>query len=753
MATLEDVQLELEIANEENGKFQTLAKKEAIFNQEIQLEQLTVLQGIFGILKDSFDFDKLLALKKSRELDSVDKDPKDSTKPIPKESVDDLEIPSKWQEIVGAVAGLVAGVVSSIAGIVGKIGKFLKEETVLANVINLFKGIGRALTKVFNSIKGIAEETKIAKTIGKIFKSVRGAFAGIVSEVKLFSAESKMVQLIGETFKTLGSTFGKVLETVKTIATENKLVKAFQSIGKTIGEIAGALKGVGEGAKISKLFSPVTKFFEMFAKVGKAIGSTFGKLLPPILLIMEVVEIVKGAFSFVSDEIEKGGNFIQLAVAGIIGAFTGFVNFFLEIPDLIFDAVSWLSKKMFGPDNPVSKFLDSFSLVEMFTDLMKGVKDIINHPVEFLRKGFEFLRKGFEAVGKGFEIAITGAVSFITNTVATAIDYLLKGFEVVGKGFESVITGVVTLITKPIETAIDYLLKGFEAVGKGFEIAITGAVSFITNTVEKFNQNIADFMEDPIGMMTKIILLPVSLLKSAVDFILDKLGFPALSALLPDVTGILQEFSDWMGGMIDDAIAWVKDALNFFGGSDEPAAPLTGKESVVDLVDQGVVQNTGKFNPLSAKIDESKLSELSGEQLDSIAAEYPSYDALQLQIKDEKSKRNESKRANKSPGTLQSAIQPPEIVNEIDDKYANPSRIVGLGQESVAQSQEMQVSQASYDQNKGPLRSGGGDVNASVIAPTTNNSTVNNSYLQSNQPSTRDDTDQMYIFRATGTSR
>ena len=104
-----------------------------------------------------------------------------------------------------------------------------------------------------------------------------------------------------------------------------------------------------------------------------------------------------------------------------------------------------------------------------------------------------------------------------------------------------------------------------------------------------------------------------------------------------------------------------------------------------------------------------------------------------------------------SSGNLESAVQP-QTVNEIDEKYANPAKIAGLGQESIARTQEMQVSQASYDQNRGPLQSQG-NVNTSVSAPTTNNTSINNSYSQTSQPSTTDNSDQLYIFRATGTSR
>ena len=169
---------------------------------------------------------------------------------------------------------------------------------------------------------------------------------------------------------------------------------------------------------------------------------------------MEVVEIVKGAFEFASDEMESGGNFIQVGIAAIVGAFTGFVNFWLEIPDFLIKGISKLTGMIFGPDNPVTKFLDSFSLVELFSEFMMGVKDFVTHPLD---SGIELV----EGLGKAFTSLIDNAVKLITDFDFTTI-------------FKDPVGTVISVVMAPytlLKNAIAWLLSklGFEEVGESLE--------------------------------------------------------------------------------------------------------------------------------------------------------------------------------------------------------------------------------------------------------------------------------------------
>lgn len=863
--TLEDIQLELEIANQEDDKFRSVVKQESTFNQEMRLEQLSVLQGILGVLKDSFDFDKLLALKKSREIEGGKQEEENESSSG--EGPTKVEAPTKLLEILGAIAGFVTGFVAELGLIFKTAIKFLRENSVLKFVESLFKSIGkmfRSIGKMFTSEGKIAklfQESKIVKSVAEFFRVIRSSVGSLVETSKALFTESKIAAFVGKFFKAIqvvveslvtmpkfifeGTAIeAKFLEFTTAIkgqvgkivskggeifrAVSNGLGKALEGTkavfkgvgGRIVGIFTESFKGLAEisktiegGGKLSKLFKPVTDFFTMFKTVGGAMGKAFGKLLPPVLLIMEVVETIKGAFSFASEEIENGGNFIQVGIAGIIGAFTGFVNFFLEIPDMLLHAVSWISEKLFGPENPVTKFLDSFSLVDLFTDFMKGVKDFVNHPLDSIKL---VVRTLTDAVGDFVKMVINGIVNFdpmsiIDDPIGTVIGVVMAPYTllknavawILGKlGFDDVSESLKSFsIVDTVKTIIN----------APFDL-LTSAVAWVAGKL-----GFDDLAEDVKGFnfvdaMNGIIMAPIKLLGKAVDFVLDKLGFPSLAELIPDVSGPLKEMADWLSGMIDAGIQWVKDKLSFFGGDSEKK---NQKDLQKQLESEGIVKKEGGFAGFGGTmtIDDETLRALSDKELQKVWEAYHDNPDLAPKLQDEAERRkaeyrkmesekpdpvkeaedklklrkqelgslnmaieegedvsaedlkraeqrvklsesnlrNKKARAEKEAGTLQTALQPQDIV-EVDEKYTPSAIISGTQQQAVAQSDEMRASQAVYDENKGPVRQGG-DVNTSVNAPTTNNQTINNSYLQSNQPSARDDTDQMYIFRATGTSR
>ena len=101
-----------------------------------------------------------------------------------------------------------------------------------------------------------------------------------------------------------------------------------------------------------------------------------------------------------------------------------------------------------------------------------------------------------------------------------------------------------------------------------------------------------------------------------------------------------------------------------------------------------------------------------------------------------------------------SGMKQAEVVSEFKDKYGTPSTLISVPEKSaVMRSEEMMMSQTQLDNTK-TKQSGGSSTNVTAASTSVNTSNVtNNSYTSMPMPSSQDNSDQLYIFRATGTSR
>jgi len=157
--------------------------------------------------------------------------------------------------------------------------------------------------------------------------------------------------------------------------------KAFKAIRNFFGDGTKAGKFA---AFMSSSFAPIVKFFSLsgdglVAKTFQGIKNFGGKILKVLGKIFFPISLLMSAFDgfLVAGETfeETGGNI----VSGIVGFIGGFLaSFFGTFLDLIKDGVSWLLGKIFGEDNPVSEFLDSFSIAGFMVDITKGIATFID---------------------------------------------------------------------------------------------------------------------------------------------------------------------------------------------------------------------------------------------------------------------------------------------------------------------------------------------------------------------------------------
>lgn len=168
----------------------------------------------------------------------------------------------------------------------------------------------------------------------------------------------------------------------------DNLAKAFRENKAVV-----AIREFFEGGKIQAFFSNafgklraffslegeglIAKTFQAIKGFGAKFMAIFGKIFYPISLLMSAFDGLQvGTKEFE----ETGGNF----VSGFIGFVGGFLaSFFGTFIDLIKDGLSWLLEKMFGEDNFVSEFLDSFSI----TDFMLEATSWISKAIDDLWEG------------------------------------------------------------------------------------------------------------------------------------------------------------------------------------------------------------------------------------------------------------------------------------------------------------------------------------------------------------------------------
>jgi hypothetical protein len=316
------------------------------------------------------------------------------------------------------------------------------------------------------------------------------------------------------------------------------------------------------------------------------------------------------------------------------------------------------------------------------------------------------------------------------------------GFEEVGEELRafSITDAIKDLINKPFRLLIE--ASNWVMDKLGFQNLITEADDF-----------------DIFEIVGGILMAPFNLLIKAVDWTLEKLGFSKLTEYLPDPAEMLQKFGDWLTGIIDAGIQWIKDKLSFFGGdSEDKKARKEAKEMRKYAEETGLVtkESTGLFSSKKV-IDQDTLQNMTDNQLKSLAEAYADDDDLfpLLQAEAERRKMERSKPPAKDPGTVQTALEPPASVVAVEEDYANPAAVISAPEQpAVQQSQDLMVSQAQLENTKSQQGQGGGSnqTNINTNAITTSNVT-NNSYTSMPQPSARDNSDQLYIFRATGNPR
>lgn len=259
-----------------------------------------------------------------------------------------------------AILGFAKGVAQSWMTGVGKVIKSITK--VITNEFKLFTTF---VSEKFNFRGTILDD--IVKSISDFTMRIKQGVQLLVDDVK------KFLKPIGDVGKSIKSGFETFY--IYYLLFKDKIKATFKPVGDAIQSAINAFKGVSDtttsaGSIFSKISEPVKAFFLKVKSFSSGIFKAFaglGKILGwPVTVIGGVIAGLMDSF-----EKFKVGDILGGAIAFVTGA----LNFAIfSIVDLIKDGISWISSYLFGADNPVTKFLDSFSFEGLFTDYMQGVE-------------------------------------------------------------------------------------------------------------------------------------------------------------------------------------------------------------------------------------------------------------------------------------------------------------------------------------------------------------------------------------------
>jgi hypothetical protein len=607
-----DLEKQIELLRVENA-LQHEETIGSILNQENAAEEQVELlrdlvDEIVGQREDS-KFDREEARR-----DAQKKAPK-AEAPAKKKEKSEFEIDFGLSGILQTLAGIGAAVAGFATGLVQGFGRILNLVT------KRFLAPFRAIADVFKK-RGTGQFLKgdSYKALGRttaFFRRIADTFA------RLEKATANALKPVGNLFRTIRSYAGMIGNSIKGISgvAIDKITKPFKDFGKFLGGIQRAVVGLPspkEGAAITGLIDKITKPFKNFiagvrgaaestSKFGKALGSFFnafkvvGRFIAfPLTIIMGIIDGFKGLMAGAD---RQAGTFNKL-IGGAVGAITGVLKGLVAMPlDLLKSAVSWIAEKIFGKDNFLTKFLDSFKFTDMFQMVGDNIADIFVDFFDGVIYVFSDLKQRLMKPFKdGFSF---GAVlELLTSLPGTIIGGVLD----LGKNLLSSVLSVFgfeeeanALDSFNFTNLIDNII---ENIG-GFFLGTFGDLK--TNLMNIFDsdsdrpllERIFAFVRD---LVTSIYTFPLDLIKGVASTILSFFGMNEQSDFLESFS-----FKDTFGKIIDWVIALPGKLVDGLMGI------LSGEIDIGQVISDamsGAMDMASQFNEYLKSIAQPYLSAL-----------------------------------------------------------------------------------------------------------------------------------------------
>ena len=390
------------------------------------------------------------------------------------------EVPKLEGGFIGATLAILAGItgafVGSLIGVARGIGTALKKD-----IPDFIVKVFTAITKVFTRIGQFGEFLLRKIGLGKQIDIVKTKFTAVTSGIRNFIGNivtrvNSFIQSITDGFKgqrdlfkkgfvtrfkegikffkDIGKTiYGLTLEPLVKIIASNfirmrsigrDLTAPFRAIAKVLAGGTKQAKKVEDAVgKIGKVvFRPISQFFKFFKGVFTTFGRAFARLFFPLTVIFGIFDTFKGVMKGAEDAKEGESRMVSMFIGGLKGLFTGL----FAIPlDLLRKGVMWLSNKILGDDNIISKALGAFTFKDTFALIFDSIESVINRIID-----------GAVAFFKGI-IAAPEAIADFFSGIPEAAGNMLDS---VTEWFNGLIKGLLRSIL-PIQSESDGLVAGF----------------------------------------------------------------------------------------------------------------------------------------------------------------------------------------------------------------------------------------------------------------------------------------------------
>lgn len=330
---------------------------------------------------------------------------------------------------------------------IGQFGEFLLRKVGLGKQIDIVKGKFTSITSGIRNFIG-----NIVKNVTGFIKNLTAGFQG---QRELFTKgfATRFKEGI-KFFKDIGKTiYSLTLEPlVKIIASNFKRMRSigrdltapFRAIAEVLG--GGAKRGKALSDSVGKIFKvvfrPVSQFFAFFKGAFSTFGKAFARLFFPLTVIFGIFDTFKGVIKGAEDAKEGESRMVSMFIGGLKGLFTGL----FAIPlDMLRKGVMWLSNKILGDDNIISKALGAFTFKDTFALIFDSIESVINRIID-----------GAVAFFRGIIAAPAAIADFFTGIPDAAGNMLAS----VGEWFNGLIKGLLRSIL-PVQSESDGLVAGF----------------------------------------------------------------------------------------------------------------------------------------------------------------------------------------------------------------------------------------------------------------------------------------------------
>jgi len=234
----------------------------------------------------------------------------------------------------------------------------------------------------------------------KALESVKAFFtkewwSNKATQIKNLIKNNKAVVAIKEFFGKAGQYIDDALKPIRSIFSKewwsNKPTQLKDAIRNNKAVVAIKEFFGKAGQYLDDVLKPIKAFFSLegdgiLAKVFqglKGFGGAFTKVLGKVFLPISLLMSAFDGFLVASKASEETNGNIVSTIIGFIGGFVA--SFFGTLVDLIKSGISWIIEKIFGENNPVSEFLDSFSVADILVDLSLSLSRLVDEMWEGIK--------------------------------------------------------------------------------------------------------------------------------------------------------------------------------------------------------------------------------------------------------------------------------------------------------------------------------------------------------------------------------